>query len=172
MLSAGAEISTAYNHIFEWRTYPLLFPFTLCSENVMSLWLSVIPRPSASWRKSSSVVHCESKRVHRIVSDITRTWLEKRGEVQTHCKSPMYTASYWPPPPPAPPLATCTFCALFALGCAGGESDLKPGMLLRSFCASLSSVSSSSLSRFSPTTGEWAAASAGGFSSTGVSKSS
>jgi hypothetical protein len=39
-------------------THPLLFPFTLCSENVMSLCSRLTPRFCAARRRSSSLVHC------------------------------------------------------------------------------------------------------------------
>lgn len=55
------------------HTYPLLLPLTLCSENVISLWSSTTPRVRATCRRSSSVVHCENKRIHRVVSDIVHT---------------------------------------------------------------------------------------------------
>src|SRR5882762_3707685 len=41
--------------------YPLLFPLTLCSEYVISLWSMVTSTLSATCRRSSSVVHCEQK---------------------------------------------------------------------------------------------------------------
>jgi hypothetical protein len=41
------------------ETYPLLFPFTLCSENVISFSCSSIPSSEATLHRSSSVVHWE-----------------------------------------------------------------------------------------------------------------
>ena len=155
------------------RTHPLLFPFTLCSEKVMSLWSMLMPRLSATCRRSSSVVHCKRKscaeRIYPIVSEIPHTWLEKHKRVQTHCRSPMYSAS-WPPPPapPAPipaatapfiwplwllppPVYTLPFCGPEGAAGVDDASDLMP---LPSWASCCCSESSSSLSRFSPTTGE------------------
>jgi hypothetical protein len=38
-------------------THPLLLPFTLCSDNVISLWSMFTLQFKATWRRSSSVVH-------------------------------------------------------------------------------------------------------------------
>ena len=154
-------------------THPLLFPFTLCSENVMSLWSILTPRLCATCRRSSSVVHCKKYRREAHTSGrlrCTAYMAREKHRVQTHCRSPMYSASCWPlpaglPPAPAapfiwPPLYAPPFCPDGAG--VGEDSDLSTLPFWPSRCCS---ESSSSLRRFSPTTGECAGASEVFFSS-------
>jgi len=106
-MHAILEYSSAIPLKRQKTTYPLLFPFTLCSENVISLWSRLIPAFSATWRRSSSVVHYRAPHLEIYAHSNDTT-------VQTHCKSPIYKASSMPPPIPFVPIIV-----LFTGLCAG-----------------------------------------------------
>ena len=59
--------------------HPLLFPLTLCSEKVMYLWSMFTPTLSATWRRSSSVVHYAAISVYAM----------EASSPHTHCRSPI-----------------------------------------------------------------------------------
>lgn len=75
----------------EYEPHPLLFPLTLCSENVISLWSIVIPIVKATWRKSSSVVHYQFK---NITTFQHTSYQGANKRTRTHCRSPTYNASW------------------------------------------------------------------------------